>query len=90
MLRTPHHCWPRPPCCCLLCTAGSHACCLVGPSICDPGWLHWPCLCPQVGHAGTLDPMATGLLVVATGAGTKFCDDFMALAKEYSGGSSGS
>jgi hypothetical protein len=32
----------------------------------------------QVGHAGTLDPNATGLLIVCTGRGTKFCDDFMA------------
>lgn len=40
----------------------------------------------QVGHAGTLDPMATGLLVVCTGAGTKFVDDYQAMEKEYSGG----
>ncbi|GIL48544.1 hypothetical protein Vafri_5035 [Volvox africanus] len=39
----------------------------------------------KVGHAGTLDPNATGLLIVCTGRGTKFCDDFMAQAKEYSG-----
>lgn len=30
----------------------------------------------QVGHAGTLDPLATGLLIVCTGEGTRFCDDF--------------
>lgn len=39
----------------------------------------------QVGHAGTLDPMATGLLVVCTGSGTKFVDDYQAMEKEYSG-----
>ncbi|GLC51944.1 hypothetical protein PLESTB_000565500 [Pleodorina starrii] len=39
----------------------------------------------KVGHAGTLDPNATGLLIVCTGRGTKFCDDFMAQDKEYSG-----
>mmetsp|Transcript_19759 Transcript_19759/g.55139 ORF Transcript_19759/g.55139 Transcript_19759/m.55139 type:complete len:353 (+) Transcript_19759:22-1080(+) len=39
----------------------------------------------KVGHAGTLDPMATGLLVVCTGAGTKFVDDYQAMEKEYSG-----
>ncbi|EFJ51263.1 hypothetical protein VOLCADRAFT_87889 [Volvox carteri f. nagariensis] len=39
----------------------------------------------KVGHAGTLDPHATGLLIVCTGRGTKFCDDFMAQDKEYSG-----
>lgn len=39
----------------------------------------------KVGHAGTLDPMATGLLIVCTGRGTKFSDDFMAQDKEYSG-----
>ncbi|KAG2499566.1 hypothetical protein HYH03_002511 [Edaphochlamys debaryana] len=39
----------------------------------------------KVGHAGTLDPNATGLLIVCTGRGTKFCDDFMAEDKVYSG-----
>ncbi|PNH10323.1 tRNA pseudouridine synthase B [Tetrabaena socialis] len=39
----------------------------------------------KVGHAGTLDPNATGLLIVCTGKGTKFCDDFQAQDKEYSG-----
>jgi len=39
----------------------------------------------KVGHAGTLDPMATGLLIVCTGKGTKACDTFMAMGKEYSG-----
>jgi len=39
----------------------------------------------KVGHAGTLDPMASGLLVVCTGAGTKFVEDYQAMEKEYSG-----
>ena len=39
----------------------------------------------QVGHAGTLDPMATGLLIVCVGKGTKSVDSFMALEKEYTG-----
>ncbi|KAG1662131.1 hypothetical protein FOA52_012993, partial [Chlamydomonas sp. UWO 241] len=39
----------------------------------------------KVGHAGTLDPMATGLLIVCTGKGTKACDAFMAMDKSYSG-----
>ena len=38
-----------------------------------------------MGHAGTLDPMATGLLVVCTGSGTKFVDDYQAMEKEYTG-----
>ncbi|PSC71200.1 pseudouridylate synthase transporter [Micractinium conductrix] len=39
----------------------------------------------KVGHAGTLDPMATGLLIVCVGRGTKAVDAFMAMHKEYSG-----
>ncbi|GAX84432.1 hypothetical protein CEUSTIGMA_g11852.t1 [Chlamydomonas eustigma] len=39
----------------------------------------------KVGHAGTLDPMATGLLIVCTGKGTKACDTFMAMSKSYTG-----
>ena len=39
----------------------------------------------QVGHAGTLDPMATGLLIVCTGRATKRIDAFVAMRKEYSG-----
>ena len=38
-----------------------------------------------MGHAGTLDPLATGLLIVCTGKGTKACDTFMAMSKSYSG-----
>lgn len=39
----------------------------------------------QVGHAGTLDPMATGLLIICTGRGTKQIDDFVAMEKAYTG-----
>jgi tRNA pseudouridine55 synthase len=37
----------------------------------------------KVGHAGTLDPMATGLLIVMVGKATKLCDRFMADTKVY-------
>lgn len=36
-----------------------------------------------VGHAGTLDPPATGVLIVLCGAATRRADEFMALPKEY-------
>lgn len=36
-----------------------------------------------VGHAGTLDPAATGLLIVLCGAATKRQSEFMLLPKEY-------
>lgn len=39
----------------------------------------------KVGHAGTLDPMATGLLIVCTGRYTKHLDAFQAQTKVYSG-----
>lgn len=39
----------------------------------------------KVGHAGTLDPMATGLLIVCIGKGTKSIDTFVSMTKEYSG-----
>ncbi len=39
----------------------------------------------KAGHAGTLDPRATGLLVVCTGKQTKRIDQFSALEKEYTG-----
>lgn len=39
----------------------------------------------QIGHAGTLDPMATGLLIICTGTGTKAIDGFVAMEKAYSG-----
>jgi tRNA pseudouridine55 synthase len=37
----------------------------------------------KVGHAGTLDPMATGLLVVMVGKATRLCNQFMASRKQY-------
>ena len=37
----------------------------------------------KVGHAGTLDPLATGVLIVLTDADTKKQDDFMQMQKEY-------
>ncbi len=39
----------------------------------------------RVGHAGTLDPMATGLLIVCTGKATKRISEFAALDKTYNG-----
>jgi tRNA pseudouridine55 synthase len=39
----------------------------------------------KVGHAGTLDPLATGLLVVCTGKNTKKINGLMGLEKEYTG-----
>ncbi|HSQ45217.1 MAG TPA: tRNA pseudouridine(55) synthase TruB [Ginsengibacter sp.] len=39
----------------------------------------------KVGHAGTLDPLATGLLIVCTGKFTKKINDYMAREKEYTG-----
>lgn len=39
----------------------------------------------KVGHAGTLDPLATGLLVICTGKFTKKIDTFQAQDKEYTG-----
>jgi tRNA pseudouridine55 synthase len=39
----------------------------------------------KVGHAGTLDPLATGLLILCTGKFTKKINEFMAQEKEYTG-----
>lgn len=39
----------------------------------------------KVGHAGTLDPLATGLLIICTGKLTKQIDTFQAEDKEYTG-----
>ncbi|MFC2123968.1 tRNA pseudouridine(55) synthase TruB [Bacteroidota bacterium] len=39
----------------------------------------------KVGHAGTLDPLATGLLITCTGKMTKKINEFQALPKEYAG-----
>jgi tRNA pseudouridine55 synthase len=40
---------------------------------------------PKVGHAGTLDPRATGLLIICTGRQTKRVQEFTDLEKEYTG-----
>ncbi|MCL2596888.1 MAG: tRNA pseudouridine(55) synthase TruB [Paludibacter sp.] len=37
----------------------------------------------KVGHAGTLDPLATGVLIVCTGGQTRRIDDFQSQTKEY-------
>ena len=39
----------------------------------------------KIGHAGTLDPLATGLLIICTGKLTKRIDEFQAQEKEYTG-----
>lgn len=39
----------------------------------------------KVGHAGTLDPLATGLLIICTGKLTKKVDEYLAEEKEYTG-----
>ena len=39
----------------------------------------------KIGHAGTLDPLATGLLIVCTGKFTKKINGYMAQQKEYTG-----
>lgn len=40
---------------------------------------------PKIGHAGTLDPLATGLLIVCTGKMTKQIESFQNQDKEYTG-----
>jgi tRNA pseudouridine55 synthase len=37
----------------------------------------------KVGHAGTLDPLASGLLIVLVGKATRLCDKMMAGGKTY-------
>jgi tRNA pseudouridine55 synthase len=37
----------------------------------------------KVGHAGTLDPLATGLMIICTGKGTKQISQFQDMDKEY-------
>jgi len=39
----------------------------------------------KIGHAGTLDPLATGLLIICTGKFTKKINEYMAAEKEYIG-----
>ena len=38
----------------------------------------------KIGHAGTLDPLATGVLIVCYGKGTKLISSFMDMTKKYS------
>ena len=38
---------------------------------------------PKMGHAGTLDPLATGLMIIGVGPGTKRLTDLTKLNKEY-------
>ena len=47
--------------------------------------VRWLTKTKKVGHAGTLDPLATGLLIVCTGKFTKRINEFMAQEKEYTG-----
>jgi tRNA pseudouridine55 synthase len=39
----------------------------------------------KIGHAGTLDPLATGLLIICYGKKTKSINNFMGMDKEYTG-----
>lgn len=39
----------------------------------------------KVGHAGTLDPLATGLLIICTGKATKTIQEIQSMPKEYIG-----
>lgn len=39
----------------------------------------------KVGHAGTLDPLATGLLIICTGKMTKKIEEYQGMPKEYTG-----
>lgn len=43
------------------------------------------CRIKKIGHAGTLDPLATGLLILCTGKKTKEIDTYQAAEKEYTG-----
>ncbi len=43
------------------------------------------CKFKKIGHAGTLDPLATGLLILCTGKKTKEIDSYQAQEKEYTG-----
>jgi tRNA pseudouridine55 synthase len=39
----------------------------------------------KIGHAGTLDPLATGLLIICVGKMTKRIEEYMGMEKEYTG-----
>ena len=43
------------------------------------------CRIKKIGHAGTLDPLATGLLILCTGKKTKEIDQYQGAEKEYTG-----
>ncbi len=47
--------------------------------------LKYGCKFKKIGHAGTLDPLATGLLILCTGKMTKQIDQYQAQEKEYTG-----
>ncbi|GAB3257226.1 tRNA pseudouridine(55) synthase TruB [Larkinella harenae] len=47
--------------------------------------LKFACKFKKIGHAGTLDPLATGLLILCTGKMTKQIDSYQAQEKEYTG-----
>jgi tRNA pseudouridine55 synthase len=47
--------------------------------------VRWLTKVMKVGHAGTLDPLATGLLIICTGKNTKKINDYMGMTKEYTG-----
>jgi len=47
--------------------------------------VRWLTKIMKVGHAGTLDPLATGLLIICTGKFTKQINDYMGMQKEYTG-----
>lgn len=57
----------------------------------DPEWTSSDVVCKlrgvlhekKIGHAGTLDPMATGLLIILVGKGTKSSAEIMGHDKEY-------
>ena len=47
--------------------------------------VRWLSKAKKVGHAGTLDPLATGLLILCSGKKTKTIDEIQATEKEYTG-----
>jgi tRNA pseudouridine55 synthase len=47
--------------------------------------VRWLTKVTKVGHAGTLDPLATGLLIICTGKFTKQINEYMGMEKEYQG-----
>ncbi len=47
--------------------------------------VRWLTKIMKVGHVGTLDPLATGLLIICTGKFTKQINDYMGMTKEYTG-----